>query len=114
MTVKNMWQYHKTSMDHSKIIDTSETYHNLIQSLTSPQPTAGNYSNMDGENMDGRWRGDGDGDGDNLPFNPRPDRVQEQELLVPKIGFEVAAALCIFFGKTIDGSGVFRSNEVNR
>ena len=23
---KNMWQYHKTSMDHSKIIDTFETY----------------------------------------------------------------------------------------
>ena len=23
---KNMWQCHKTSMDHSKIIDTSETY----------------------------------------------------------------------------------------
>ena len=22
-----MWQYHKTSMDHSKIIDTFETYH---------------------------------------------------------------------------------------
>ena len=25
-----MWQYHKTSMDHSKIIDTSETYHAFI------------------------------------------------------------------------------------
>ena len=30
-----MWQYHKTSMDHSKIIDTSETY----QSTRSCPPT---------------------------------------------------------------------------
>ena len=66
--------------------------------------------------MDGRWRGDGDGDGDgdDLPFNPRPDRVLEQKLLVPELGFEVAAALCIFSRKTIRGSGVFRSKEVNR
>ena len=69
---------------------------------------------MDGENIDGRWRGDGDGDGDDLPFNPRPDRVPEQELLVPEIGFEVAAALCIFSGKTIGASGVFRSKGINR
>ena len=51
--------------------------------------------------MDGRWRGGGDGDGDDLPFNPRPDRVPEQELLVPELGFEEAAALCIFSGKII-------------
>ena len=60
--------------------------------------------------MDGRWRGDGDGNGDDLPFNPRPDRVPEQELLVPELGFEEAAALCIFSGKTIGGSGVFISS----
>ena len=78
---------------------------NLIQSLTSPQPIAGNYSHMDGGNMDGRWRGDGDGDGDgdDLPFNPHPDRVPEQELLVPEIGFEVAAVLCNFSGKNDRG-----------
>ena len=64
--------------------------------------------------MDGRWRGGGDGDGDDLPFNPRPDKVPEQELLVPKLGFEEAAALCIFSGKTIGGSGVFRSKGINR
>ena len=64
--------------------------------------------------MDGRWRGGGDGDGDDLPFNPHPGRVPEQELLVPELGFEEAVALCIFFGKMIGGSGVFRSDEVNR
>ena len=63
---------------------------NLIISLTSPQPTAGNYSYMDGGNVVGRWRGGGDGDGDDLPFNPHPGRVPEQELLVPELGFEVA------------------------
>ena len=87
---------------------------NPIQSLTSPQPTAGNYSHMDGENMDGRWRGNDNGDGDDLPFNPRPDRMPEQEHLVPELGFEEAAALCIFSGKTIGGSSVFRSKGVNR
>ena len=64
--------------------------------------------------MDGRWRDDGDGDGDDLPFNPRPGRVPEHELLLPELGFELAAALYIFSGKTIGGSGVFRSKEVNR
>ena len=39
---------------------------NLIQSLPSPQPTAGNYSHMDGGIMDGRWRGGDDDDGDDL------------------------------------------------
>ena len=91
---------------------TSYYMNNRIQSLTSSQPTAGNYSHMDGKNMDGRWRGDGDGD--DLPFNPRPNRVPEQELLVPELGFEEAAALCIFSGKTIAGSGIFRSDEVNK
>ena len=33
---------------------------NLIQSQPSPLPTAGNYSHMDGENMEGRWSGDDD------------------------------------------------------
>ena len=79
---------------------------NLIQSLTSPQPTAVNYSHMDGGNMDGRWRGGGDGDGGDLPFNPRPGRVPEQELLLTKLGFEEAAALCIFSGKTIGALAV--------
>ena len=32
---KNMCQYHKTSMDHSKIIDTSETYHTSSSSRAS-------------------------------------------------------------------------------
>ena len=64
--------------------------------------------------MDGRWRGGGDGDGDNLPFNPRLDRVSEEELLLPELGFEEAAVLCNFFGKTIGGPSVFRSGEVNR
>ena len=83
-----------------------------IPNITSAY--SANYSHMDGNNMDGRWRDDGDGDGDDLPFNPRPDRVPEHELLVPEIGFEVAAAFCIFSGKTIGGFDVFRSNEVNR
>ena len=39
---------------------------NLIQSLPSPQPTAGNYSHMYGEIMDGRWRGGDDDDDDDL------------------------------------------------
>ena len=65
---------------------------------------------MDGENMDGRRRGDGD----DLPFNPRPGRVPEKELLLPELGFEEAAALCIFSGKRIGGSGIFKSKEVNR
>src|SRR3954462_1711668 len=38
----------------------------LIQSLPSPLPTAGNYSHMDGEVMEGGWSGDGDDDGDDL------------------------------------------------
>ena len=59
--------------------------------------------------MDGRWRGDGDGVGDDLPFDPCPGRVPEKELLVPEFGFEEATALCNFSGKTIGGSGVFRS-----
>ena len=76
---------------------------NLIQSLTSPQPIAENYSQVDGGNMDGRWGGGGDGDGDDLPFNPCPGRVPKQELLVPELGFEEAAALCIFFWKNDRG-----------
>ena len=64
--------------------------------------------------MNGRWRGGGDGNGDDFPFNPRPGRVLEQELLVPELGFEEAAALWNFSGKTIGGSGVFRSGEINR
>ena len=44
----------------------------LIQSLPSPQPTAGNYSHMDGGVMDGRWRGGGDDDGDDLLQFPVP------------------------------------------
>ena len=56
---------------------------------------------MDGGNMDGRWRGGRDGNGDDLPFNPHPDRVPEQELLVSELGFEEAAALCIFSGKRL-------------
>ena len=75
------------------MILTSYYMNNLIQSLTPPQPTTGNYSHMDGGNMNGRWRGAGDGDGDDLPFNPCPGRVPEQELLFPELRFEVAAAL---------------------
>src|SRR4051812_20988301 len=40
---------------------------NLIQSLPSPLPTAGNYSHMSREVMEGGWSGDGDDDGDDLP-----------------------------------------------
>ena len=40
---------------------------NLIQSLPFPLPTAGDYSHMDGGNMDGRWSDDGDDDGDEFP-----------------------------------------------
>ena len=43
--------------------------------------------------MDGRWRGGGDGDGDDLPSNPHPGKVPEEELLLPEIGFAEAAAL---------------------
>ena len=32
---KNMWQYHKTSMDHSKIIDTFETYQTALAGTSS-------------------------------------------------------------------------------
>ena len=45
---------------------------NLIKSLPSPQPTAGNYSHMDGGIMDGRWRGGDDDDGDDLLRIPVP------------------------------------------
>ena len=44
----------------------------LIQSLPSPWPTAGDYSLIDGGNMDGRWRSDGDDDGDDLLQFPVP------------------------------------------
>ena len=49
---------------------------NLIQSLPSPQPTAGNYSHMDGGNMDGPWRSVGDDDGDDLLQFPVPAECQ--------------------------------------
>src|SRR4051812_21953763 len=39
----------------------------LIQSLPPPLPTAGNYSHMDGQVMEGGWSGDDDDDGDDLP-----------------------------------------------
>ena len=56
----------------------------LIQSLPSLLHTTGNYSHMDGEIIDGLWRGVGDDNGDDLPppeVNLRPGRVPEQELL---------------------------------
>ena len=62
---------------------------------------------MDGGYMDGRCRGGGDGDGDDLPFNSCPDRVPEQELLLPELGFEEATALSNFSRKTIGASGIF-------
>ena len=40
---------------------------NLIQSLPSPLPTTGNYSHIDGGNMDGRWSDDGGDNGDEFP-----------------------------------------------
>src|ERR1041385_6408296 len=39
----------------------------LIQSLPSPLPTAGNYSHMKGEVMEGGWSSDDHDDGDDLP-----------------------------------------------
>ena len=65
--------------------------------------------------MDGRWRGggDGDGDGDDLPFNPRPGRVPEQELLTPELGFEEPAALWRLSGIIDELPGVFRSKGLS-
>ena len=60
--------------------------------------------------MERRWYGDDD----DLPFNPRPGRVPEQELLLPELGFKEVATLWNFSGKNDWGSGVFRSEEVNR
>src|SRR4051812_15136416 len=55
----------------------------LIQSLPSPLPTAGNYSHMDGEVMEGGWSGDdgGDGDGDDLPS---PEAKTASRLALPE------------------------------
>jgi hypothetical protein len=49
---------------------------NLIQSLPSPSPTAGNYSHMDGEVMDGRWRDVGDDGDEDLLQIPVPTGCQ--------------------------------------
>ena len=39
---------------------------------------------------------------------PRPDRVPEQELLSPELGFSMAAELRCISGKMVGGSSVFR------
>ena len=43
---------------------------------------------------------------------PRPGRVPEQELLSPELGFLVAAELGGVSGKSLPGSGVFRSRVI--
>ena len=48
------------------------------------------------------------------PSIPVPEGCRNRNFWSPELGFEVAAALCIFSGKTIGGSGVFRSKGVNR
>src|SRR3954466_4739652 len=53
----------------------------LIQSLPSPLPTAGNYSHMKGEVMEGRWSGDDDDDGDDLPS---PEAKTASRLALPE------------------------------
>ena len=54
---------------------------NLIQSLPSPLPIAGNYSHMDGGNMEGWWSGDDDGDGDDFPS---PEAKTAPRLALPR------------------------------
>src|SRR3954471_16737909 len=53
----------------------------LIQSLPSHLPTAGNYSHMRGEVMEGRWRGHGDDDGDDFPS---PEAKTASRLALPR------------------------------
>src|ERR1044071_972151 len=53
----------------------------LIQSLPSPLPTVGNYSNMRGEVMEGGWKGDDDDDGDDFPS---PEAKAASRLALPR------------------------------
>jgi hypothetical protein len=53
----------------------------LIHSLPSPLPTAGNYSHMDGGDMEGWWSGDGDDDGVDFPS---PEAKSAPRLALPR------------------------------
>ena len=44
-------------------------------------------------------------------INPRPDRVPEQDLLTPELGFLVAAELRCVSGENLQCSDVFSSGE---